>query len=184
MISLVVAASENHVIGVHGDLPWRLPTDLQRFKSLTMGKPIVMGRLTWASIGRPLPGRRNIVLTRRDDYRADGAVVVPSPAAALHAAGDAAEVMVIGGAQIYELFLDKAQRIYLTRVHAELDGDAFFPDIDNGHWDLISAEHVKAGERDDHDMEFCVYERRDQRARPPVRFAREPEKPAAIADRF
>ena len=101
MISIVVAASTNNVIGAQGQLPWKLSDDLKRFKQLTRGKPIVMGRLTWESIGRPLPGRQNIVVTRQADFSADDCDVVASPAAALAAAGDAGEIMIIGGSQLY-----------------------------------------------------------------------------------
>ena len=134
MISLIVAASTNGVIGNKGALPWHLGDDLQRFKALTMGKPIVMGRLTWDSIGRALPGRQNIVISRRAGFVADGADVVTSPAAALSAADTAEEVMIIGGAQIYQLFRQQASRIYLTKVHVELDGDAHFAAPDLRRW--------------------------------------------------
>ena len=159
MISLIVAASTNNVIGQNGELPWRLPSDLQRFKRITMGKPIVMGRKTWESIGRPLPGRKNIVLTRHADYVADGAELVTSPAAALHAAGRAAEVVIIGGGQIYDLFLPKAQRIYLTRVGADVDGDAYFPPIDAGKWQLQDREAHPADDHNEFDYEFLTYVR-------------------------
>ena len=124
-----------------------------------MGKPIVMGRLTWESIGRPLPGRQNIVITRRADYRAEGCDVVESPAAALATAGDVDEVMVIGGSQVYELALPLADRMYLTRVHAEVEGDAFFPEVDESRWRLISDERHAADERNDFDCSFRVYDR-------------------------
>ena len=102
MISIIVAASMNNVIGVQGELPWKISDDLKRFKALTMGKPMVMGRLTWESIGRALPGRQNIVITRQPEFEAEGCDVVDSPAAALAAAGDVAEVMIIGGGQVYD----------------------------------------------------------------------------------
>ena len=160
MISLVVAASENGVIGVKGALPWRLSADLRRFKEITMGKPIVMGRLTWDSIGRPLPGRQNIVITRQPGFRADGADVVATPAEALRAAGDVDEVMVIGGGQIYDLFLPKASRVYLTRVLADIDGDAWFPALDDATWELVGSEPYAADEKNEYPFEFRVYERR------------------------
>lgn len=162
MISLIVAASTNNVIGADGDLPWRLPDDLRRFKRLTMGKPIVMGRRTWESLGRPLPGRRNIVLTRQAGFTADGCDSVASPAAALSAAGDAEEIMIIGGSQVYELFLPKATRLYLTRVHAVVDGDTFFPAIDEGCWRLIDSEVRPADASNEIACEFNTYERRDR----------------------
>ncbi len=161
MISIIVAASTNNVIGVQGELPWRLSDDLKRFKALTMGKPIVMGRLTWESIGKPLPGRQNIVITRSEGFAAEGADVVASPAAALNAADNAEEIMIIGGGQIYDLFFPKANRLYLTRVHAEVDGDAFFPAINEDEWTLVDSDLHSADERNEFDFEFLTYERAD-----------------------
>ena len=160
MISIIVAVSTNNVIGAHGKLPWRLSDDLKRFKRLTMGNPIVMGRLTWQSIGRPLPGRQNIVVTRQAGLLAEGCDVVASPADALTVAADAEEIMIIGGSQVYELFLPKAGRLYLTRVHAEIDGDAFFPEIDKRVWRLIDSEAHEANELNQFAFEFKTYERR------------------------
>ncbi|MCP4302034.1 MAG: type 3 dihydrofolate reductase [Gammaproteobacteria bacterium] len=160
MISIIVAASTNNVIGADGKLPWRLSDDLKRFKRLTMGKPIVMGRLTWESIGRPLPGRQNIVLTRQAGLMAEGCDVVASPADALAAAADREEVMIIGGSQVYELFLPKASRLYVTRVHAEIDGDAFFPEIDESVWRLIDSEAHEANDANQFAFDFKTYERR------------------------
>ena len=159
MISIIVAASTNNVIGVQGELPWKISDDLKRFKKLTMGKPIVMGRLTWESIGRPLPGRQNIVITRQPGFSAEGCDVVASPAAALDAAGDAEEIMIIGGGQIYDLFLPKAGRLYVTRVHTEIEGDAFFPAIDVGSWELVNSEAFAASEANEFAFEFRTYER-------------------------
>jgi len=159
MISIIVAASTNNVIGVQGELPWKISDDLKRFKQLTMGKPIVMGRLTWESIGRPLPGRQNIVITRQPDFLAEGCDVVASPVAALDVAGDAAEVMIIGGSQIYDLFLPKAGRLYVTRVHTEIEGDAFFPAIDTDSWELVDREAFVASEANEFAFEFRTYER-------------------------
>ena len=147
MISIIVAASANNVIGAHGDLPWRLSDDLKRFKTVTMGKPIVMGRKTWESIGRALPGRRNIVITRQQGFAAEGCDVVQSSDEAIAVAGDAEEIMVIGGSQVYELFLPVAQRLYLTRVHADVNGDAFFPAVDEDEWQLVSDEAHSADSR-------------------------------------
>ncbi len=150
MISLIVAVSTNNVIGADGDLPWRLSDDLKRFKVVTMGKPIVMGRKTYESIGRPLPGRQNIVITRRNNFTADGCDVVQSTAAAVEVAGGADEVMVIGGSQIYAAFLPLAERIYLTRVHTEVDGDAFFPPIDEAEWRESAGESYEADDSNDY----------------------------------
>ena len=159
MISLIVAAAENGVIGRQGELPWRLSDDLRRFKSITMGKPIVMGRKTWESIGRPLPGRQNIVITRQADFIADGCDVVSSVEEAIRAAGDAQEIMIIGGSQIYELFLPHAARLYLTRVHADVEGDARLPEISLDDWRLVSEEPHAADERNEFDVSFRTYER-------------------------
>ena len=154
MISLIVAASENNVIGAQGDLPWRLSADLRRFKEITMGKPIVMGRKTYESIGRPLPGRRNIVLTRQSGYEAEGCDVVDSPEAAIEAAGDADEIMIIGGSHIYRAFLPRADRIYMTRVHADVDGDTWFPELPESDWiQKVMGEHAA----DDDNAHACTF---------------------------
>ena len=163
MISIIVAASMNNVIGVGGELPWRISDDLKRFKALTLGKPIVMGRLTWESIGRPLPGRQNIVITRQSDFSADGCDVVASPAAALDAAGEAEEIMIIGGSQIYDLFLPKVGRLYLTRVQTEIAGDTFFPAISETDWELVDSESHAAGDANEFAFDFSTYERKDSR---------------------
>ena len=162
MISIIVAASANNVIGAHGDLPWRLSDDLKRFKTVTMGKPIVMGRKTWESISRVLPGRRNIVITRQQGFAAEGCDVVQSSDEAIAMAGDAEEIMVIGGSQVYELFLPVAQRLYLTRVHADVNGDAFFPAVDEDEWQLVSDEAHSADRRNEFDFSFRIYERTDR----------------------
>jgi dihydrofolate reductase len=159
MISIIVAASANNTIGIRGDLPWRLSDDLRRFKETTMGKPIIMGRKTWESIGRPLPGRLNIVITRQPDFAAAGCEVVRSVGDAIAAAGDADEIMIIGGSQVYQRALPLADRLYLTRVHTEIEGDAFFPDVDKKTWMLVSDERHAADERNEFDYSFRVYQR-------------------------
>lgn len=159
LVSLVVAASTNNVIGRDGQLPWRLSSDLKRFKAITMGKPIVMGRLTHESIGRPLPGRQNIVISTREDYVADGCDVVGSPEAAIAAAGSATEIMVIGGGQIYGQFLPLANRIYLTRVHAEIVGDAHFPALDDSAWSESARKEHHTDGADDYDYAFVTLQR-------------------------
>jgi dihydrofolate reductase len=160
VISLIVAASTNNVIGAGGDLPWRLSADLKRFKAITMGKPIVMGRKTYESIGRPLPGRQNIVITRQAGYAAEGCTVVPSPEEAVAATGDADEIMIIGGGHIYAAFLPEADRIYLTRVRAEVDGDTFLPEIEADKWIVVSTESHPADDANDFDADFLVLDRR------------------------
>jgi dihydrofolate reductase len=158
MISLIVAMSRNRVIGRDGKLPWHLPDDLQRFKAVTMGKPIVMGRKTYESIGRPLPGRRNIIVTRNAGYRADGCTVVHSIEDALRSIV-AEEVMIIGGATLYGECLPAAARIYLTRVDAEVKGDVSFPVL-SGDWRESTRTHHPADERHRFDFDFVVLERR------------------------
>jgi len=146
-ISLVVAVAQNGVIGRDGELPWHLPDDLKAFKRITLGRPVLMGRKTWESIGRPLPGRHNVVITRQPDYVADGATVVESPESALELLADEPEIMVIGGGAIYRAFLDRADRIFLTRVEMTVDGDATFPVLDPGDWTEVSREYHPADER-------------------------------------
>jgi dihydrofolate reductase len=159
VISLIVAASTNNVIGAEGGLPWRLSADLRRFKEITMGKPIVMGRKTWESIGRPLPGRQNIVVTRQSGYQAEGCTVVDSARKAIDAAGDADEVMIIGGGNLYEHFLPLADRIYLTRVTADIEGDTVFPELAPSDWQIVSSTSFAADEVNDYDTEFQVLRR-------------------------
>ncbi len=159
MISLITAVSANGVIGRGGELPWHLSDDLKRFKQLTLGKPIVMGRKTFESIGRALPGRQNIVLTRQSDFIADDCDIVSSAGAAIAIAGGADELMVIGGSDIYKLFLPLAGRIYMTRVDVDIDGDAHFPELDDNQWQETRHENHSAGESNDHQFTTSVLER-------------------------
>ncbi|MGI9204205.1 MAG: type 3 dihydrofolate reductase [Woeseiaceae bacterium] len=161
MISLIVAVSANNVIGAAGDLPWHLSEDLKRFKAITMGKPMIMGRATFASIGRPLPGRRNIVMTRNSDFLATGCDVVTSMDEALAVAGSVDEVMVIGGGAIYALFMPKADRIYLTRVHVEVQGDTFFPQLDADGWRVTESADFPVSDDRSLAYTFEILERRD-----------------------
>jgi dihydrofolate reductase len=162
IVTFVVAIAENGVIGREGGLPWRLSTDLKRFKAATMGKPVIMGRKTWESIGKPLPGRRNIVVTRDGNYEADGAEVAGSVEAALQMAeaSGAAEVSIIGGGEIYRRAFDRADRLDVTHVLAEVDGDTYFPSIDPARWEAISSEDVPAGEKDSYPTRHVIYHRR------------------------
>ena len=160
MISLIYASDAQGLIGRDNDLPWRLPADLRHFKRTTMGKPLVMGRKTHESIGRPLPGRLNIVVTRQLDYDAPGCTVVHSIDAAREAAAGAEEVMVIGGADIYRLFLPVADRLYHTEVDGTFDGDVFFPDFDRSEWTEVSREAHAADDRNPTAYAFVVWERR------------------------
>lgn len=159
-ITLVVAVARNGVIGQDGALPWHLPDDLRRFKALTMGKPILMGRRTWESIGRPLPGRTNLVLTRDPAFRAAGATVVSSLDAALAAAAGHEELMVIGGAQVYALTAPLANRVHLTAVDAEVDGDTHLPPFDPHMWVEVAREHHALDARHACAMDFITLERR------------------------
>jgi dihydrofolate reductase len=164
-LCLVVAAARNHAIGLNNKMPWHLPEDLKYFKRVTMGKPVIMGRNTFESIGRPLPGRPNIVISRNADYKADGITLVNSLDAALKAAQQLLpagqdEVMVIGGAQIYAQALPQATRLYLTEVDAEPEADAFFPAINRSEWQETARESHAACERNPYAYSFVVLEKR------------------------
>ena len=159
-ISLIVAAATNGVIGSEGELPWHLPDDLRNFKRLTTGKPIVMGRKTHESIGRPLPERRNVVITRDPGYEAAGCDIVSSPEAAMDLLHGAGEVMVIGGGQVYAAFLPLADRIYFTRVHAEIDGDVMFPELDENQWALRASDAHDADDEHRYAFDVMLFERR------------------------
>lgn len=159
LISLLVAATENGVIGRDNGMPWHLPDDLKHFKAVTLGKPVLMGRRTFESIGRPLPGRTNLVLTRTVDWSAPAVTVVADLDAALRAAGPAPELIVAGGAQVYALALPRAARIYLTRIHAVIDGDTRLPDIDFTQWREISRRLHPADARHPYAMSFVTLDR-------------------------
>jgi dihydrofolate reductase len=162
-ITLVAAVADNGVIGADGRMPWHLPADLAHFKQLTMGKPILMGRLTWESIGKALPGRNNLVLTSDSTWRALGATRVGSLDEALLTArrAGAQELMVIGGAEVYRQALPRARRIYLTRVHAEPWGDTLFPELDPGDWDEVARRERLSDQHNPWDLTFVVLERAD-----------------------
>jgi dihydrofolate reductase len=166
---LIVAVADNGVIGRDGAMPWRLKSDLQRFKALTLGKPVVMGRKTFASIGRPLPGRTNIVVTRDASLNLPGAIVTTSfDEARLIARGDAlrrfaTEIAVIGGAEIYQQFLGEADRIELTEVHATPEGDTVFAALDAAKWEQTARIHHPAAEGDSADFSYVTYRRRTPR---------------------
>lgn len=159
-IAIIVATDKNGVIGKDNDLPWRLSADLKYFRRVTMGKPLIMGRNTHESIGRPLPGRQNIVVTSAPAYLAEGCTVVHSIHEALAACGDAEEVMVMGGASLYRQMLPLANVIYLTQVHAEVAGDTWFPDWQQHEWIQTQAEHHQADDNNQYDYSFLVFERR------------------------
>lgn len=159
MIAIIVAVAENGVIGADNGLPWRLPDDLKRFKALSLGKPVVMGRRTFDSIGRPLPGRTNIVVSRQPGLAIDGVTVAGSLDQALAAAGAAPEIVVIGGAEIFRQALPHTATIHLTRVHARVDGDVFFPELDAAKWREVAVEHHAADERHLYAFSFVTLQR-------------------------
>ncbi len=162
-IAIIAALSSNNVIGRDNQIPWHISTDLKRLKALTMGHHMIMGRRTYESIGRPLPGRIFVVITRQLDFRApDGIHVVHALEEAIRIAVDAGddEPFIAGGTEIYAQAIHRADRMYLTRVHAEVEGDAFFPDFDDvSEWQLTDAEHFDAGEKDDYPFSFLTYDR-------------------------
>ena len=160
IITIVAAIARNGVIGQDNQLPWHLPADLRHFRQLTLGKPVIMGRKTFESIGKPLPGRDNIVISRQKDYEVLGARVVPSIADALNETGSAAEAMVIGGAMIYELVLPLCQRMQLTLVDADIPGDSRFPAYDAREWDEVARDHHPADAENDYDYSFITLKRR------------------------
>jgi dihydrofolate reductase len=159
MVSIIVAMADNRAIGKDNELLWHLPDDFKHFKAITMAKPILMGRKTYQSIGRPLPGRKNIVVTRDAAFTADGVLVVNSIDAALDAAKEDAEVMVIGGASFYQQMLPLADRLYVTHVHHRFDADTFFPEIDADQWRLVEQTEHAADERHAFSFSFIEYQK-------------------------
>ena len=166
-IAMIAAVAENNAIGINNKMPWYLPGDLRYFKAITMGKAIIMGRKTFDSLRKPLPGRTNIVITRDQNWQHDGVKVVHSLDEALTLAEDIAlingndEVMVIGGAQIYEQALDKADRLYLTRVYQSFEGDAFFPEIDENEWLETARQDMQSEDEDPLTFSYLVLDRKD-----------------------
>ena len=158
-LSCIVAVSENGVIGRGNGLPWKLSADLRRFKQLTTGHAVIMGRKTFESIGGPLPHRTSVVMTRNQDYAPPGVTVVHSFVQAIVACKDHQEAFVIGGEAVFREALPRTERLYLTRVHADVAGDAHFPETDLADWTLVQLEHHAADERNDHEFSFCLYER-------------------------
>ncbi|MGA8864132.1 MAG: dihydrofolate reductase [Gallionella sp.] len=160
-VSLIVAMAKNRVIGIDNTLPWRLPADLKHFKALTMGHHIVMGRKTYESIGKPLPGRTSVVVTRNPEYAAAGVIVVNSLQAAISACGDDDEIFVIGGAELYLQAIALADRIYLTEIDSDASGDAYFPDFRLDEWLEISRDKQNQLEPQPLQFDFVVYQRKD-----------------------
>ena len=162
-ISLIAAASENNVIGHKNSLPWHLPDDFKFFKEKTDGHPVITGRKNFESMGRPLPSRRNIVITRQPNYTAEGCDVVSSLEEALELAkeNEDEEIFIIGGGQIYNISMEVANRIYLTRIHAEIEGDVFFPEIDEDVWGVTDqVEHPK-DEKHEHSFTILTYDKKE-----------------------
>ena len=157
IISLIAAIGKNWVIGKDNYLPWKLPEDMKRFKELTSGKPVIMGRKTFESIGRPLPNRKNIIITRDKNYKAGGCIVVHSAEEALKAAQGNKEVMVIGGEQIFREFLPRASKMYLTFIEKEFEGDAYFPKYNKGEWKEVHKEEQKSA---NYKFVFVSFERK------------------------
>lgn len=157
IISLIAAMGKNRTIGKDNSLPWKLPADMKRFKELTSGKPVIMGRKTFESIGRPLPNRKNIIITRDKNYKADNCIIVHSADEAIKAAKGNEEVMIMGGAEIYKQFLPRADRLYLTLIDEEFEGDAYFPEFDKNEWEEVSREEH---ESDNLRYSFIVQERK------------------------
>lgn len=158
MISLIVAHDKNRVIGYENKMPWHLPGELKYFKDTTMGKPMIMGRKTFESIGRPLPGRRNIIVTRNNEYSVEGIEVANSIDEALELAGDVEEVMVIGGEEIFKLVLPVADRLYITHIEHEFEGDTFFP-IYGDEWKLVSCSDP-VDSTQGYTFKYCIYDRK------------------------
>jgi len=159
-ISMIVAMAEQRVIGLDNDMPWHLPADLQHFKKVTLGKPVIMGRKTYDSIGRALPGRLNIVISRDPELSIEGVCCVTSIEQALTAAKDVDEVMIIGGASIYQHFLEVANRLYLTFIDLQVTGDTYFPDyLAEGKWQEIAREQYLADEKNAHNLTFVTLDR-------------------------
>ena len=160
-VSLIVAVSENDVIGRDGGLPWRLSKDLRRFKDLTMGHHLIIGRRTWDEVGQPLPGRIMVVVTRDRKFAADGVLVAHSLDQALGLTGEDDEPFIGGGAEIYRVALERSvvDRLYITRVHAEVEGDTSFPELDLEAWRLVSREDHEADDRNQYPFSFLVYDK-------------------------
>jgi len=158
-ISIIVAMSRNRVIGKDDQMPWHLPYDLKRFKRTTMGKPLIMGRKTHEAIGRALPGRRNIVVTRQKDFKSEGCEIAQSINEAFEKCKTEDEVMVIGGAEIYKAMLPVAHRIYLTQVEAEVEGDTYFPDYDESQWKIAESEKKSISEENEFPLSYLVLDK-------------------------
>ncbi|NOU58811.1 dihydrofolate reductase [Marinifilum caeruleilacunae] len=159
-IAIIVAASRNNVIGKDNQLIWRLSADLKRFKALTTGHTIIMGRKTFDSIGKPLPNRTSVIITRQEDYKQEGCIVVHSLEEALEAVKDQEKVFIIGGGTIYEQAMEKADELYLTLVHKEFDGDTFFPEVKAEEWESVARVDCMPDEKNEYPYSFIDYVRK------------------------
>lgn len=160
MVSIVVAAAENNVIGKDNDLIWHLPADLKHFKRLTMGHPMIMGRKTFEAIGKPLPGRTSIIITSQQDYTAAGCIVVHSLEEAIAKGRELDEIVsVIGGANVYQQALPHTDKVYLTRVHHSFEGDVYFPELPENEWQVTEQEHHEPDEKNKYSYTFLTLER-------------------------
>jgi dihydrofolate reductase len=160
MLSIIVALSDNNVVGRENKLPWRLSADLKRLRAITMGHHLIMGRKTWESLGRPLPGRTNVVITSDRNYKAEGGVVVHSLHEAIRLSSQDPEGFIFGGGKVFKEALSMVDKIYMTRVHTKLDGDAFFPALDMNEWKEIEREDHKADEKNQFDYSFITMVRK------------------------
>jgi dihydrofolate reductase len=160
IVSLVSAASDNNVIGINNTLPWCMPADMRFFKNLTMGHTVVMGRKTYESMGKPLPGRKNVIITRNPDFKAKDCIVIDSFEKVYELCKEEGEVFVIGGAEIYRQIINKADKIYLTRIHGVFDGDAYFADIHEDEWEQSRISDFPADEKNPYSYAFVEYLRR------------------------
>jgi dihydrofolate reductase len=159
-LSIICAMDQNRLIGKNNALPWHLPGDLAFFKQTTMGRPILMGRKTYESIGRPLPGRQNIIITRDEHYQVQGCDCCSSIEAALELAAEHEEIMLIGGASLYQQTLERAEQLYITHIHAAFEGDAWFPDFNPKSWLEVWREDHSADEKNGYDFSFVKYSRK------------------------
>ena len=158
MISMIWAMGKNNALGCRNRMPWYLPADFAHFKKVTLGKPVIMGRKTYESIGKPLPGRKNIIITRDMDFRPEGCIAVNSIDGAKAYAAEG-EVFIIGGAEIYRAFLPLAHKLYITEIDQAFEADTYFPEIDYSQWKLVSSRLGPRDEKNPYDYEFLVYER-------------------------
>jgi dihydrofolate reductase len=158
-LSIIVALSENNVVGANNQLPWHLSADLKRLKALTMGHHLIMGRKTYESIGRPLPGRKNVIITRNKNYKAEGCIVVTSLKEGLEVAKKDSEAFIFGGGEVFKEALPRVTKIYMTRIHQSFNGDTYFPHLDRREWHEVSREDHQPDEVNKYSYSFITYEK-------------------------